>query len=114
MFFDAGAKLLQFGLLVGFRAGDLAVTSEDLNDPQIVTRFELLSDHILTDAQRQKTLASLQVARTIQQPTNAMPIQRFAVTGKDQLTGIGTVTEQVRTVVLHVVVDDHYLRGHQR
>jgi hypothetical protein len=50
MFFDAGAQLLQLGLLVGFGAGDLAVASEDLNDPQIMTRFELLSDHTLPDA----------------------------------------------------------------
>jgi len=50
MFFDAGAQLLQFGLLVGFCAGDLAVTSEDLDYPQIMTRFKLLCDHALPDA----------------------------------------------------------------
>ena len=37
-------------LPVGFRAADLPVTGEDLDGPQVVTRFQLLSNDALPDA----------------------------------------------------------------
>ena len=63
MFRDPHFELFQVVLPVGFDARYLAVTSEDLDGPQVVAGLEFLGDHDLPDAQRQVNLIGTYIRR---------------------------------------------------